>query len=53
MIEKYEEIKCKYDNYIYTLKKVFDLTTKLVITQDQFHAITGYNYKGIKENRGW
>ena len=53
MYENYQDIKCKYDNYIYTLKQVFDLVTKLVITKEQFHSITGYNYDGLKENRGW
>ena len=38
---------------IINLRNVFDLTTKGKISEEDFHLITGYNYQGIKESRGW
>ena len=52
-MESIEDIRCKYDNGIYTLKQVFDLVTNLVITKEEFHSITSYNYDGLKKTRGW
>ena len=52
-METIEEIRCKYDHGIYDLRYVFDLVGTLVITKEQFHSITSYNYDGLKKTRGW
>ena len=46
-------IKFKYENRALSLKDVFDFTTQRLITEDEFHFITTYNYQAIKEDRGW
>lgn len=46
-------IKFKYESGVYSLKYVFILVELGVITKDQFHYITTYDYDGVKEMRGW
>ena len=46
-------IRYKYDEGWYSLKDVFDLVTKGVIDEIDFHLITTYDYEGIKKVRGW
>lgn len=43
----------KFNFGIMSLHDVFDITTKGEISEEDFHLITGYNYQGIKESRGW
>ena len=46
-------IKFKYESGVYSLKYVFVLAEMNLITKDQFRYITGYDYEGLKEARGW
>ena len=49
----FERIQSEYNVGIYTLRDMIELVDKKVITEEEFHWITGYSYKGVKKLRGW
>ena len=51
--ESYDFIRYKYEIGLYTLKQMVEFVDKKIITPEEFHKITSFNYKGVKENRGW
>ena len=53
MNEDFEIIKYKYEQGTYSLEDVFWMTTLELISKDEFHKITGYNFEGLKKSRGW
>ncbi len=53
MKENVHLIRYKYEVGVYTLKYVFILVETNQITKEEFHMITGFDYDGIKKNRGW
>lgn len=51
--ESYYLIKSKYEAGVYSLKKMCEFVDLNWITEDEFHFITGYSYKGLKKSRDW
>lgn len=51
--ESYDLIKHKFESGVYSLQKMVEFVDKKWITEDQFHWITSYSYRGLKKNRGW
>ena len=49
----FERVQSGYESRVYTLKDMIDLVEKKMITEEEFHWITGYSYKGLKKKRGW
>lgn len=47
--ESYHLIKFKYNKGVYSLEEMCKFVENNLITEEDFHSITGYNYKGIKE----
>lgn len=47
--EDYYIIKYKYEMGVYSLKEMCNFVELNWITEDNFHSITSYNYKAIKE----
>ena len=46
-------IRYKYDEGLYSLKDVFNFVKEGILTDTDFHLITGYSYEGVKKQRGW
>ena len=51
--ESFDFIRYKYEIGLYSLKQMVEFVEKQIITPEQFHKITSFNYRGVKENRGW
>lgn len=51
--ENFYLISMKYDCGVYSLKDVFDMVEKGIITEYEFFEITRRNYKGVKQVEGW
>ena len=51
--ESYHLIKFKYNKGVYSLKEMCKFVEDGLITEKEFHLITSYNYKAIKERKGW
>lgn len=49
MQESYCIIKYKYDMGVYTLKQIMDFVEKGLLSENDFHIITSYDYQGIKK----
>lgn len=47
--ESYGLIRHKYEAGVYSLKQMIEFTEKKVITEEEFHWITGYSYRGLKK----
>lgn len=47
-METYFVIKYKYEMGVYSLEKMCELVDLKWINENDFHDITGYNYKAIK-----
>lgn len=46
----YENIKYFYEMGVYTVEDVIQYVKENIITKEQFHFITSYNYDGYREN---
>ena len=51
--ESYHLIKYKYNKGVYSLKEMCKFVDNNFINEEEFHSITSYNYKALKEKRGW
>lgn len=49
----FKRLELGYETQLYTLKDMVDFVEKKMITEEEFHWITGYSYKGIKKSRDW
>jgi hypothetical protein len=49
----YELVDKLYNLGALSLRQVFNLVIVKNITKEDFHTITGYNYDGLKETKGW
>lgn len=49
MKESYFIIKYKYDMRVYSLEYMCKLVEEKIISKNDFHFITSYDYDGIKE----
>lgn len=49
MQESYYIIKYKYDMGVYTLKQILDFVEEGLLSENDFHIITSYDYQGIKK----
>lgn len=49
----FKRIQLGYENRIYILKELVEFVDKKMITEEEFHWITGYSYKGLKKSRDW
>jgi hypothetical protein len=50
MKENYHLIQFKFEAGVYSLEKMCELVDKKIITEQDFHTITTYNYKAIKRS---
>jgi hypothetical protein len=48
-MESYDLIKYKFEMGVYSLKEMCNFVKEHKITEQDFHYITSYDYKGIKE----
>jgi hypothetical protein len=46
-------IKYKFESGVYSLRLIFQMVEDDMLTPEEFHFITSFDYYGIKENRGW
>ena len=46
-------LKYKWEYGGYSLHEIFNMVKENKITEEEFHEITRYNYKGIKKTREW
>lgn len=49
----FKRIELGYETRLFTLKELIEFVDKKMITEEEFHWITGYSYKGLKKSRGW
>ena len=49
----FARIKSGYESRVYTLRDLVEFVDKGIITEEEFHWITSYSYKGLKKSRGW
>ena len=49
----FARIQSGYESRVYNLKDMIDFVEKKIITEEEFHWITGYSYTGLKKSRGW
>jgi len=49
----FKRINLGYETSFYTLKDLMEFVRKKMITEEEFHWITGYSYKGLKKSRDW
>lgn len=49
----YKIIKKLFEVSGLNLKQVFKLVSSKIISKEQFHDITSYNYDSLKEIKGW
>lgn len=47
----YTLIKFYFDNGVYDIDKVVECVKNKLITEEEFHYITGYNYYGVTKAR--
>jgi hypothetical protein len=47
--ESYDLIKSKFEYGVYSLQKMVEFVDKKWITEEQFHWITSYSYRGLKK----
>lgn len=48
-MNNYDMIKYFFETGIYEVEDVLKSVEEKLITADEFHLITGYNYEGIKK----
>lgn len=48
-MESYNLIKYKFEMGVYSLEQMCSFVEKKIITEEDFHYITSYNYQGIKK----
>lgn len=46
-------LRYKYEYGVFSLKDIFNMVKEKKINEEEFHIVTGYNYKGIKKSREW
>lgn len=51
MRDNYDLVKYKFETGIYTLESLCDFVDKHLISEEDFHYITSYNYQAIKNKR--
>ena len=51
--ESYGLIRYKFKKGVYSLKQMCKLVEEGLLTEEEFKFITDYDYKGVKETRGW
>lgn len=51
-LESFNIILCKYKDGVYTLDKLIEFVNKNILTEEEFHLITSYSFKGIKKIKG-
>lgn len=49
----FERIQFEYNLRIHSLKDMVEFVDKKIITEEEFHWITGYSYEGLKKSRDW
>ena len=48
----FNTIKYFFETGVFDVYKVVEFVDNKVITEEEFHMITGYNYSGIKSKEG-
>ena len=48
-MENYNLIKYKFEMGVYSLEQMCEFVEQNLITEEDFHYITSYNYQGIKK----
>lgn len=48
-MESYYLIKYKFEMGVYSLEQMCEFVEQNLITEEDFHYITSYNYQGIKK----
>ena len=49
----FKRINLGYETRFYILKDLIEFVEKKIISEKEFHWITGYSYEGLKKSRGW
>jgi len=47
--ESNDLIRHKYETGVYSLKQMIEFVEERTITEEEFHWITSYSYKGLKK----